>query len=131
MLPRSSAFSLATLEACLSASNLPLRHSTVLTPSSPSTFLSLRENPFQKSEKKMCVWTLKEKEEEEPTSIFYQISCSFPFGLSLQPFLDLNLQYTTVTSHTLPRLNCALFLSVYKNMGTKICYFFFLSLCLV
>lgn len=75
----------------------------------------------------MCVWILKEKEEEEPTSIFYQISCSFPFGLSLQPFLDLNLQYTTVTSHTLPRLNCALFLSVYKNMGTKICYFFFLS----
>ena len=125
-MPRRSAFSLATLEACLSASNLPLRHSTVLTPSSPSTFLSLRENPFQKSEKNVClnIENLKEKEEEEPTSIFYQLSCSFLFGLSLQPFLDLNLQYTAVPSHTPPAKLFTISICILKY-GNQDMWFFF------
>lgn len=42
MLPIESASSLATFEACLSASNLPLRHATVFKPSSPSIFLLLK-----------------------------------------------------------------------------------------
>lgn len=42
LFPIDSASSLATLEACLSASNLPLRHSTVFRTSSVSTFLQLK-----------------------------------------------------------------------------------------
>lgn len=92
LLLMSSASSLAVLEATLSASNLPLKHSNVLKRSSSSIFFSLRkrDSHFTKCEKGIeREWErVREAATDRPTrthlhfaSTFPQAIISFPFSL--------------------------------------------------
>lgn len=101
MLLMSSASSLAVLEATLSASNLPLKHSNVLKRSSSSIFFSLRERKrdthFTKCEREREgegeSERQKQRDQQEPTSIshLHSTQLSFlPFSLWLNNFDDRN-----------------------------------------
>lgn len=143
----SSASSFATLEACLSASSLPLRHSKVLKPPSPSIFLSLRQNPHHivnNGERQRQKQTQRERERTHlhfPSSLLVAIIV-FLLDLSMQQILDLHLQYSTVLkSHSPPstystllkshshlfKFNSAFFDEILRKKENLKCPFFLFS----